>query len=112
MTRTAKKERMFALVKSFLSGNQTQRDFCLEHDISCSAFQYWLRRCRQEYGTTAGREHRLVSGGFVPLKIASHDNIKTNRFDVVIEYPGGIRISFGSVPEIDLIRDLLSLQVR
>ena len=113
MIRTVKKQGLCALVESFQSGNQTQKNFCSEHGISYSTFQFWLRRYRQEYSVCSRREQKLASGGFVRLKTTSDEHRKkSNDFDVVIEYPGGIRISFGSVPETGLIRDLLAVQVR
>ena len=108
MTRIQKTEQMFALIQSYQSSDLTQRDFCLENDINYSTFQFWLKRYRQD-NNSQSRDERLASGGFVPITVSpstvQHD------FCLQIEYPSGIRVSFGSVPEMGFIRELLALEV-
>ena len=108
MTRIQKRELMFALIETYQSGNQTQKDFCLDKGINYSTFQFWLKRYRQNNDDSHTREERLATSGFVPIEISS----STDRcdFGFQIEYPNGIRISFGSVPEMGVIRELLNLQ--
>ena len=110
-TRLQKRERMFALIESYQSSDQTQRDFCLENDINYSTFQFWLRQYRKNNENSETHEERLSSGGFVPIKITPSTNrtVQSN-FGFQIEYPNGIRILLDAVPDIALIKELLSLQ--
>lgn len=108
MTRLEKRERMSSLIQSYQSSNQTQKDFCVENDINYSTFQFWLRKCRENKNTIDRREKRLRSGGFVPVDISASTGEEAIGFQ--IEYPNGVRIFFGSVPDMGIIRELLAFQ--
>lgn len=111
MTRIQKRERMYALIKSYEASNQTQKNFCFENGINYSTFLFWLRQYRQNSRHTEAREEQLASGGFIPIKIpASEYSQGQNHFEFLVEYPSGIRVSFRSVPESNIIRELLTLR--
>ena len=110
-TRLEKRTRMFDLIKTYLSRDQTQKDFCLDKGINYSTFQFWLRRYRQNNENPEIREEHLTSGEFVPIKLSpSSEYPNRSDFGFQIEYPNGIRILMEYVPDIGLIKELLNLQ--
>lgn len=104
-TRLEKRTRMFALIETYRSSGQTQKEFCLDNNINYSSFQFWLKQYRLN-NRAETHENRLSSKGFMPIKI-SPDSAQ-NHFGFQIEYPNGIRIQMNTVPDIHLIRALLA----
>jgi len=110
-TRLQKRQRMFNLIASYLSSDQTQKDFCLDTGLNYSTFQFWLKRYRQNNENPEIREERLTSNGFVPIKISqSADRSDRVNFGFQIEYPNGIRIFLNTVPDISLIQYLVNIE--
>lgn len=108
MTRLEKRERMSSLIQSYQSSDQTQKDFCTQNDITYSTFQFWLKKYRENKDTSDKREKRLQSGGFIPVDITGSSEEETTGFQ--IEYPNGVRLSFRSIPDMGIIRELLAFQ--
>ena len=115
MTRIQKRKQMYAMIESYQSGDLTQKEFCLKNGINYSTFRFWLHQYRQEEGNASKeQDNPFASGDFVPINIspsAEHLDRETAGFQCRIEYPCGTRISFGTVPETAIIRELLSFQV-
>ena len=104
-TRLEKRTRMFTLIETYRSSTQTQKEFCLDHTINYSTFQFWLKQYRLNNNAEI-HEERLSSNGFMPIKIAP----VSGHFGFQIEYPSGIRILMDTVPDGSLIRQLLAVK--
>jgi len=105
--RLEKSARMFNLIESYKSSGQTQKDFCLDNDINYSTFQFWLKQYRLNNNAET-HEKRLSSNGFMPIKVSPCSG--QIHFGFQIEYPNGIRILMDTVPDVNLIRELLDLK--
>ncbi|MFU8861135.1 MAG: IS66 family insertion sequence element accessory protein TnpA [Cyclonatronaceae bacterium] len=69
---------MFALVEQWNAGTSGQKEFCQEHNVKLSTFQYWIGKYRKsEQGSP---------GGFLELTHARSGQAE-------ITYPNGVRIS-------------------
>ena len=68
---------MFSLIEKWQQGNQTQKDFCQEHDIKLATFHYWQKKYRNQ--------NPKDLSGFIPMVISSSDS-RT----VEIRYPNGV----------------------
>jgi hypothetical protein len=58
------KEQMFSFIQQWENSHQSQKAFCLKHNIRYYVFHYWLKRYREE---TTGNED--TSSSFVKLKV-------------------------------------------
>jgi predicted acetyltransferase len=60
------KEQMFSSIQQWENSHQSQKAFCLEHNIRYYVFHYWLKRYRE------GREGKKdTPTSFVKLEVAS-----------------------------------------
>ena len=77
-TRQAHREQMYALVSKYKSSDQSQLEFCAEHQIKPATFHYWKRK--QE-------SSKDEPSNFLQLEVVAP---KENDVDiVVIRFPNG-----------------------
>ena len=58
------KEQMFSHIGQWENSNQSQKAFCLKHNIPYYVFHYWLKKYREDIG---GKRDNATS--FVKLKV-------------------------------------------
>jgi len=82
--RKANREKWYALIKEYESGDQHQTDFCRDHQINKHTFAYWLNQYHQSQASP-------VIKGFVSLQgISKSESISIRyRSGVELELPGG-----------------------
>jgi len=90
--RINRQEEMLSLIEQWQESGNTQQIFCQEHDLTYTAFYYWLRRYR----------HQVEESSFLPIEISSGAHIE-------IRYPGGIILQLPAVSKMARLKQLLSL---
>ena len=90
-------EDMFPLVEEWQGSGQTQKAFCVEQDISVSVFAYWLRRYRDQQGSSSDQVT-----GFVPVHTAVSDSTALE-----VSLPSGAVLRFAQVVPLSYLKALL-----
>jgi len=72
---------MFPLIEAYLSGHLAQQDFCREHALPISVFQYWLRKYRSR---------SMEPGSFLEITPGSSSHSERPLLEVC--YPHGVRL--------------------
>jgi hypothetical protein len=93
--REQQKENMFSLIEKWQQSDQTQKDFCREHDLKLATFHYWQKRFR--------KQDKEEPSGFIPMEISS-----SYARAVEIRYPNGVIIQL-PVLDLKLLRQLVHL---
>ncbi len=88
-------QEMFALIEQWQESNQSQKDFCQEHEIKLATFHYWQKKYRQ-------REQDNRSG-FIPKEISS-----SGARVVEIRYPKGMILQLPAL-DLKLLKQLVNL---
>ncbi len=96
-----KKERMFQLVFQQEESDLTVADFCKQHAVKMSVFNYWKSKQKKEL------DSHVDKGFFVSIDNPD-PRIDT---DIVITYPNGVTINIPSTSAaISTIQSLIQLQ--
>jgi hypothetical protein len=95
-----------SLIQNWRDSNLSQREFCKQHDVALSAFQYWLGKVRKE---TTAAEGDGNATGFVPVSVKGISNLPTVG-SVLLELvlPDGRRVNFYEGVDVQFLRALLS----
>lgn len=88
---------MFPLIEVLLASGQSQKEFCLEHNLPIAVMQYWKRKF-QSQSTEAFVE------GFVPINL---QELPTAGTGIEIIYCDGTKLCLGSDAKVEQIRQLL-----
>jgi len=65
MPRRPTSEEWIALLAEFEQSGLQQKEFCAKHDLSLSAFQYWMYRKAKRHSESAPK----ISESFVPFEV-------------------------------------------
>ena len=93
--REQQRQNMFSLIEKWQQGNQTQKDFCQEHDIKLATFHYWQKKYRNQ--------NQKNLSGFIPMEISSSD-ART----IEIRYPNGVIVQLPGF-DLRLLKQLVHL---
>jgi len=93
------KEQMFSSIHRWENSHQSQKAFCLEHNIRYYVFHYWLKRYREE---TTGNEDTNTS--FVKLKVIPSDTLA--HAELIL--PDGKRLLFHEPVSSGFLKSLIS----
>ena len=93
MKRTNRQEEMFSLIELQQQSGQTILNFCKEHRITLSNFNYWLRKYRKNLQPSSGFIAITPSFPASPLRVL---------------YPNGVAIEL-SHPDVSLISTLVRI---
>jgi len=101
MSRKTQKE-MFQLIETWQQSGLSQREWCLQHDISVSGLQYWIRRFKKS------KQVPDVSDdpGFVQLVVPSR-NSSSHLPWCELRMADGVTLCFHQPLSADFIRSLL-----
>ena len=77
-------EEMFPLVERYLRSHSPQKDFCRDHSVSTSVFNYWLAKYRRQ--SAAPRE---AGSDFIEIHAEA---LSADRPLLEIVYPHGVRL--------------------
>ena len=93
------KKQMFFHIGQWKNSNQTQKAYCIEHNIRYYAFHYWFKRYRDEYVVKKDN-----TSSFVKLKL---DQSKVMAHAELI-LPDGKRLVFHEPVSSDYLKFLIS----
>ncbi len=93
------KDQMFSHIRQWENRNQSQKAYCLEHNIRYHVFHYWFKRYRDEH--TVKKD---TSPSFVKLKL---DQSKVMAHTELI-LPDGKRLVFHEPVGSDFLKSLIS----
>ncbi len=97
-TLAERRQNRFATIEKYLASGLTQKQFCLQEQLTYSTFQLWLKKYRQaNTDSTHERERDQPGNNFVPLTFKP----PTTKTDYIIEYPNGVvlRVSRAIEPQ-------------
>ena len=77
-TRQLHREQMYALVSKYKGTEQTQAEFCTEHQIKPATFHYWKRKQESQ---------KEESANFLKLEVVSSE--EKSHDIAVIRFPNG-----------------------
>ena len=102
-SRIEKREKMFKLIKEYLSSDLTQPLFCEKHSIPYPRFQWWLKKYRKTKNSKTDPGNKIIKG-FIPLQsiIQKKDNLNSQHL-YTIEYPNGIILHINGEPAPELL---------
>ncbi len=92
------KEQMFLHIGQWENSNQSQKTFCLQHNIRYYVFHYWLKRYREDH---QGKKGKPTS--FVKLKVTQSARIA--HAELVL--PDGKRLLFHEPVSSDFLKSLM-----
>ena len=102
-SRIEKREKMFKLIKEYLSSDLTQPLFCEKHSIPYQRFQWWLKKYRKTKNSNADAKNIAIKG-FIPLQpITPQKNNLNSQHLYTIEYPNGIILHINREPAPELL---------
>ena len=91
MRRSAKRDKMYAMVESWQRSGMSQQAYALQQGVSHATLQYWCRQYRTQHNTSQG--HELVRHReFVPLLTEPTLSGSHEASVVVITLASGTRI--------------------
>ena len=102
--RKHRKDQMFALIETYISGTSTQKEFCTENALNYNTFQYWLKSYRKQKLHT--HDNQAVFKGFIPITPAP--TMSNTAPPCVIEYPNGIKLMLNQIPDVSTLHTLLN----
>lgn len=94
-----------SLIQSWQDSHLSRKEFCKQHGVALSAFQYWLGKARKDAAAVEGDGHAT---GFVPVSVkgtSSVSNIRSVLLELVL--PDGRRINFYEGVDVQFLRALL-----
>ena len=89
------KEQMYPVVEAYLVSDLTQESFCTYEGFSTAVLNYWLKKYRNEHG----------SSSFIEIEPAANGCLE-------VAYPSGIRLSFDRLVPAAYLRELLRVAHR
>jgi hypothetical protein len=94
------------LIQNWRDSNLSRKEFCKQHDVALSAFQYWLGKVGKDAAAVEGDGKAT---GFVPVSVKGAGSILNGR-SVLLELilPDGRRINFYECVDAQFLRALLS----
>lgn len=95
-----------SLIQNWQNSDLSQKEFCKQHDVALSAFQYWLGKVRRDASSVEGDDDAT---GFVPVSVKGPRSVSPVR-SVLVELvlPDGRRINFYESVDVQFLRALLS----
>ncbi len=95
-----------SLIQNWQDSHLSRKEFCKQHDVALSAFQYWLGKVGKDTTAVAGDGNVT---GFVPLSVKGTRSLPLVR-SVLLELvlPDGRRINFYEGVDVQFLRALLS----
>lgn len=94
-----------SLIENWQDSNLSRRQFCKQHDVALSAFQYWLGKVGKEAPAVKGNGH---AAGFVPVSVkgtSSLSGVGSVLLELVL--PDGRRVNFFQGVDVQFLRALL-----
>lgn len=92
------KEQMYSYIQQWENSHQSQKAFCLEHNIRYYVFHYWLKRYREE--TECNKD---TPTSFVKLKVTPSALLATAE----LVLPDGKRLVFHEPVSSDFLKSLI-----
>jgi predicted acetyltransferase len=93
------KEQMFSYIVQWKNSNQSQKAFCIEHNIRYYVFHYWLKRYRED---VQGKKDKPSS--FVKLQVTQSAMLAPAELIL----PDGKRLLFHEPVSSDFLKSLIS----
>lgn len=93
------KEQMFSHIRQWEKSNQSQKSFCLEHNIPYYVFHYWLNKYREN-----DQGKKIKSTSFVKLQVTSSAMIA--HAELIL--PDGKRLVFYQPVGSDFLKSLIN----
>ena len=93
------REKMFALMQEWESGNESPRSFCSSHSMKEHVFYYW----RKKYLKSKSKPEK----DFVPVSVIKEE--KNDIPMVEIAYPNGTVVRLGNGTSLSMVRSLIGL---
>ncbi len=89
---------MFSHIREWESGNQSQKTYCLEHNIQYYVFHYWLKRYRDDMEGQKGKPASFVKLQVTPIAMVAHAELIL---------PDGKRLVFHQPVGSDFLKSLI-----
>jgi hypothetical protein len=95
-----------SLIQNWRDSNLSRKQFCKQHEVALSAFQYWLGKVRKDSTAIEGDGN---TAGFVPVSIKGANSLPNGR-PVLLELvlADGRRVNFFEGIDVEFLRALLS----
>lgn len=95
-----------SLIQNWQDSNLSRKEFCKQHDVALSAFQYWLGKVGKD---TTAVEGDGSATGFVPVSVKGTGNLPGSQ-SVLLELvlPDGRRVNFYEGVDVQFLKVLLS----
>jgi hypothetical protein len=94
-----------SLIENWRDSNLSRKEFCEQHTVALSAFQYWLGKVRRDGGSVKDDGDT----GFVPLSVkGSGSSLPIRSLHLELTLPDGRRLAFYERVDVEFLRALLS----
>lgn len=90
------RQQKFAMIEQWQQCNLSAKAYCLQNNIACSVFQYWLKKYRH----SKSAEQRSPS--FIELNVSNH-----SASTVEVVWPDGKRILFHHGVDASYLKSLI-----
>ena len=94
---------MHGIIEKYLASQLSQKAFCDQEQIAITTFQYWLQHYRKHTHHSAPQAPNPAP--FIPLKIKP--TAVSAPSACRLEFSNGTRLSFDSVPGVELLLQLM-----
>lgn len=91
-----KSEKGQAMLEAWRQSGLTRREFCIQHNVSYSTFNYWCRRLSAD-----------APAGFTEIEVKSKSPA-TLGIGLEVVFPSGVKLVFGKEPCASWLKNLVS----
>lgn len=99
---------MFGHIETCKEGNQPQKEYCLQHGIAYSTYQYWAKKYREEF---AANKVTDIPAGFIPVKVQPDTEVSaqvSGASQLHFLYPNGIQVLCSETANPDVLKILIN----
>ena len=97
--RQARSQQMHEHIQGWQQSTLTQKDYCLQNNLSFSTFYYWSKKLR--------KADQVEPIGFVSLMIKDHKSASAGSLQ--LRYPNGVQLSVPVTTDLGLLSRLVRL---
>jgi transposase-like protein len=98
-------EEMFAHVKACIRHKQPKKEYCKQHGIAHSTFQYWAKKYREQLKAEVAKDNP----GFIPIKVQPEPETgQIHIGQLHFHYPNGIRVTCPDSVHPEVLKMLLN----
>lgn len=98
------KIRMFSFIDGWSKSNQSQKEYCKQHQVGYHVFHYWYKLWKDEKQSTS------IHSDFIPVKVSSEqvNGMEPGGKTTEIIFPDGTRVVFYQPLDANYIRSVVS----